>query len=323
MEIRMNKFKTYTYYLYHIPTAKKYYGYRFANKCEAEQDLWSTYFSSSELVKELIKEYGKESFRAEVRKLFDTREEAHEYEQRFLHKVKAVESKEWLNRAYANSSFYSVQFGNKNAAGCDRPFAWRQQVAETMKGKQNSLGCKHTKEQNEASSLRMCGDLNPNFEKPMAETQKAQISESLRGNTNALGHRLSEETKAIIGLAGIGRIAWNVGVPQAEDAKQKNREKHIGLIWICNVLEGKESRIMPPLAIPDGYTKGRLFHKRKEDCVNHCSKSVQTPLGIFKSIKHASLAHNCHRAVIIRRCSTTPSEYFFINKVLCSITHLP
>ena len=65
----------YTYHLYHIPTGLHYYGVRWAKNC-APSDLWSTYFSSSKAVKKLIKEYGKDSFIAKVRKVFTTKEQA-------------------------------------------------------------------------------------------------------------------------------------------------------------------------------------------------------------------------------------------------------
>lgn len=101
------EFKAYTYYLYHMPTGKKYYGVRWANKCEPEQDLWHEYFSSSNLVKILIKEYGKDSFITQIRKTFDTVKEAHTYEQRFLRKIDAVKNDNWLNQSYACGPFYS------------------------------------------------------------------------------------------------------------------------------------------------------------------------------------------------------------------------
>ena len=173
--------RPYTYYLYHVPTGKKYYGYRFANKCEPKEDLWSIYFSSSELVKELIKEYGKESFRAEVRKLFDTREEAHEYEQRFLHKVKAVESKEWLNRAYA-TGFYFYGVGEKNP----------------MFGKvPHNKGVPHTEETKIKIGNRGRG-------RKHREDTKTQLSESHKGKRNSQfgadhsHHRHTETSKQTI-----------------------------------------------------------------------------------------------------------------------------
>jgi hypothetical protein len=99
-------FKAYTYYLYHVPTGKKYYGVRWANKCEPEQDLWNEYFGSCDKVDELVKEYGRETFLAEVRKTFDTAQEAHTWEQNVLRRINAVNRDDWLNQALANGPFY-------------------------------------------------------------------------------------------------------------------------------------------------------------------------------------------------------------------------
>jgi hypothetical protein len=101
------EFKAYTYYLYHKPTGKKYYGVRWGNKCSPEQDLWNEYFSSSELVADLIQKHGKESFAAEVRKIFENGEDARIWEDRVLHRLKAPEREEWLNQAYSCGPFYA------------------------------------------------------------------------------------------------------------------------------------------------------------------------------------------------------------------------
>lgn len=89
--------KPFTYYLRHIPTNKKYYGVRTAKGCDPSE-LWVSYFSSSTLVKELIKKYGKNSFIVEVRKTFDTKEDAMLWERKVLSKLNASHSEEWLNK---------------------------------------------------------------------------------------------------------------------------------------------------------------------------------------------------------------------------------
>jgi len=58
----------FSYHLYHHPTKKHYYGIKFAKGCNPA-DLWVTYFSTSKLVKQLIAEYGADSFTATVRKV--------------------------------------------------------------------------------------------------------------------------------------------------------------------------------------------------------------------------------------------------------------
>jgi hypothetical protein len=72
----------YTYMVTFLPTNQKYYGVRFASGCSTE-DLWKTYFTSSDTVHKLIEQHGAESFSVEVRKLFETKEDALSWEKDF------------------------------------------------------------------------------------------------------------------------------------------------------------------------------------------------------------------------------------------------
>jgi hypothetical protein len=62
-------YQPYTYLLRHLPTGRAYYGVRYAKGC-SPADLWVKYFTSSKDIHNMIKEYGKDSFTAEVRKIF-------------------------------------------------------------------------------------------------------------------------------------------------------------------------------------------------------------------------------------------------------------
>jgi hypothetical protein len=90
--------KPYTYLIKHIPSNRCYYGVRTAIGCDPS-DLWKTYFTSSEKVKGLIKRYGKKSFSYEVRKTFDTPEQAREWESKVITRIKAIRRKDFLNQA--------------------------------------------------------------------------------------------------------------------------------------------------------------------------------------------------------------------------------
>ena len=97
----------YTYYLYHVPTGKKYYGMQHGRVANP-MNLWKTYFSSSKKVKALIDKYGKDSFIAEVRKTFTTAEDCRLWEQTVLVRIKAIEKDDWLNQSLAHGKFYSI-----------------------------------------------------------------------------------------------------------------------------------------------------------------------------------------------------------------------
>jgi len=99
----------YTYFVLHIPTGKKYYGSKYGKGANPET-FWKPggYFTSSEKIRNLIQEYGTDSFRAEVRKIFETPDLALKYEYRFLNKVNALNKVEWLNENLAGEKFRNV-----------------------------------------------------------------------------------------------------------------------------------------------------------------------------------------------------------------------
>lgn len=94
----------FTYYLYHTPTGKKYYGVRYRKGCKIE-DLWTTYFTSSVIVKQLIKEYGKDSFTYEVRRVFDSVVAAKEWESKVQRRLRVDVRDDWLNRHVQSGRF--------------------------------------------------------------------------------------------------------------------------------------------------------------------------------------------------------------------------
>lgn len=72
--------------------------------------FWTTggYFTSSVKVKQLLEEYGTESFKAEVRKIFKLPQQALNYEYRFLDRVNALNKDDWLNKNLGGSKFRNV-----------------------------------------------------------------------------------------------------------------------------------------------------------------------------------------------------------------------
>ena len=91
----------YTYHLFHIPTQKSYYGSRFAKGCNPN-DLWIKYFSSSPIIKNLIKEYGKDSFIVKIRKIFKCPIECQKYENKVLRRLGVPYNEKWYNRHYGH-----------------------------------------------------------------------------------------------------------------------------------------------------------------------------------------------------------------------------
>jgi hypothetical protein len=70
---------------------------RYANGC-SPTDLWTTYFTSSKYVNELINTYGKDSFIYEIRKLFNNKQKARLWEHKVLKRISAVSRSDFLNK---------------------------------------------------------------------------------------------------------------------------------------------------------------------------------------------------------------------------------
>jgi hypothetical protein len=96
----------FTYLLIHIPTGKRYYGVRFRKGCRPS-DLWSSYFSSSKIVKQLIEQDGVDSFSFNIRKIFTNQDHALSWEQRVLKRLNVTYNDQWLNQHISSEKFRS------------------------------------------------------------------------------------------------------------------------------------------------------------------------------------------------------------------------
>jgi group I intron endonuclease len=93
-----------------------------------------------------------------------------------------------------------------------------------------------------------CYNLNPNAVLP----------------PNLTGHKFSEETlkrrkesRTGKNYCGIGPDHHRYGVSHTEEAKQANREKHLGSFWVNN---GASEKLLPKGSnVPEGFCFGRLF----------------------------------------------------------------
>ena len=110
--ISMTIYKPYTYWLFHKPSRKFYYGSRTAKFC-SPAELFDTYFSSSLVVKRLISEDGMDSFRYRVDKTFNSAAEALEYEYTLLKKFKAGNNPRFLNKHHTKSILWTPALREK------------------------------------------------------------------------------------------------------------------------------------------------------------------------------------------------------------------
>ena len=197
--------KPYTYLIKHRPTGQVYYGVRSANKVEPHEDLWNKYYTSSPKVQKLIEKSGKESFDVEVRKVFETKEQAVAWETKVLRRCKVLHDDRWLNQ---NVAGYIIPTEESN-----------KKISDFHKGKPKSED--HKKKIREGN----IGKKKP----PRNDEYRALMSKLKSGVNNPMyGKGCTPERAANISAAKKGKPAANKGIPMTEEQKQKLRDKMLG-----------------------------------------------------------------------------------------------
>jgi hypothetical protein len=192
--------KPYTYLIKHLPTNRVYYGVRAANKVEPEQDLWHHYFTSSSKVQQLLEETGRDSFEVEIRRVFETKEQAVAWETRVLRRCRVLEDDRWINQ---NVAGYIVPTEES-----------RKKISDFHKGKAKS------EEHKEKIRQGNIGKKKP----PRTAEYRALMSKLKSGPNNPMyGKGCSEERARKIGEANKGKVPTNKGVPMSEEQKAKIR----------------------------------------------------------------------------------------------------
>lgn len=241
----------YTYYILHIPTGKKYYGSKYGKGANPET-FWKIggYFTSSEKVKTLLQEYGAGSFRAEVRKIFDTPEQALKYEYRFLTKVHALDKTEWLNENLGEEKFRNIGPAS-------------QKALESQRKK------KQTPEGNAKRSATLKGRIiSDETKKRMSEAQHARPSdkEEIRRNKiriKATGRSHNETTKFKLSSV-VSQTRWiNNGIDQKK-INMNELDSYVKLGW-------KNGRILQVVSCPHCGATG-VKHNIVRKHFNNCKK---------------------------------------------------
>jgi len=198
----MNIYTPYTYHISWTEQNKHYYGVRMINNYPPEDDLWTHYHTSSNIVKSFREEYGEPDV-IRVDRTFDTREEAIEYETQFLTENDCVYSDDWLNAAawplvdnrgktHTEEARLKMSKANK---GKTLSKETRRKMSEANKGK--TLSEETKRKISEAKKG-----------KPLSEETRRKMSESRKGKT------LSKETRRKMSVARKGK-------PRSEETKRK------------------------------------------------------------------------------------------------------
>jgi len=207
----MNTYQAYTYLIKFKPTGKVYYGVRFKNirlKRTPEEDFIVMYKTSSQQIKDLIKEYGIESFEWEIRKTFDTPEQAIAWETKVLRRCNVLKRQDiWYN---ANVSGYKVttprgrlSISNRHK-GVPKTEEHRNKMKLIMIGK--NKGRKQTDEHRRKNSEANSKEKHHRWGKTLSAEERAKCGEKNKGKTaHNKGKPMSQEQKNLISIRNKGQ----------------------------------------------------------------------------------------------------------------------
>ena len=221
----MSDRRPYTYFVQHLPTGFKYYGSKYGKGADPQM-FWKQngYFTSSTKIAELIREYGTDSFKAEVRKVFETPDQALDYEYRFLKKVDALNKKdEWLN-----ANLGGKKFRNVGPASAKTLEAQRNKRQTPEGNARRSAALKGRVVTNDTK--RLMSEVQHNRPKEKEEARRSKIRERATGRLHNSDTKLS-----------ISKI-----VSQTRWIKKDGEQKKVNLSDLEQYIK-------------DGWSKGRIF----------------------------------------------------------------
>ena len=179
----MNIYQPFTYVLTFEPTGQRYYGVRYAKNAHPSQ-LWTTYFTSSKVIKALIKEHGKESFNAEVRQVFTTKEDAVLWEYKVLSKLDAAHDNAWFNKINGDANFSSILNWSDEAKA--KYSSRRKGIQFTDEHKANLSKAKKGTTQSAETKAKRSAALKGRKRPPRSKEWQDKITNSLRTRKNKI-----------------------------------------------------------------------------------------------------------------------------------------
>lgn len=194
--------KPYTYLLkWH--TGAWYYGVRYAKDCSPE-DLWKTYFTSSKHVKKYVEKEGNPTL-IQVRRVFETADEARLWEHKVLRRLRAVTRSDSLNQTDNKAINPLVSSIKKKGKTYEEIYGFER--AQELRRKRKESNSRRNRinwsdEARKKAVLRNSGGNNPRALKVFLEINHIQYKfETIKAAANHLssvyGYKISTCVSAI------------------------------------------------------------------------------------------------------------------------------
>jgi len=198
-----------------------YYGVRYASGC-SPKDLWAKYFTSSVYVSEARKKFGEPDL-IQIRKTFETAEEAIKWEINVLRKMRLHERSDFLNKSCAGSIYYDEEvkakisnsaMGNKRTKGYTNEYR-KTRGLKLIPGKPK--GAKHSeKARKERSEMLKGKPVHINLKRPIGINHSKNTKEKLREKALSRETFLCETCSKTIS----GKMNWKRHIESSKHLSQ-------------------------------------------------------------------------------------------------------
>lgn len=195
----MDKFH-YIYIIINLINNKKYIGDRSCD-CLPEKD---PYLGSGINIKKAIKKYGKNNFKKEILEIFESREEAHKNEEKYIN----------LYKTHISQNGYNID--PKGGLSSNSDFSRKKQSERGFKRKHSLKTIEKIRKS--VTGMKLSEETKENMKKPKTEEAKKNMSLS------SIGKPKSEKHKKNISNSKSGPNHPNWGKPLSEETKRKIRE---------------------------------------------------------------------------------------------------
>lgn len=257
----------YVYLLKNKTAGLFYYGLRFGKNCHPD-DFWVEYFTSSKLVKDLINKHGKSDFDFEIRKTFDSKEAAIDWEQRVIRRL-AKNSPIFLNLDDSQQPHLTIQSKHKTKFISDPVTGVCRRIQENMEipngwvvgnltPRKQSEKVSDRKWYYESDTLKL-HHCNPSKAdpswiegRPGCSNSTSMKKRELMHITNGIENKLINKNDAI-------PEGWVKGRTKSEEDRRNNAAANKKFIGWKEITDGKTiKRIPPDQPLPDGFIFGKI-----------------------------------------------------------------
>lgn len=211
--------KPYTYLIGWSKLNYWYYGCEY-KKTAHPDNLWTTYFTSSEIVKEMRIWHG-EPDHIEVRMTFDTAANARAWEDKVIRRLGAVFSDKWLNRANGGKEFCNDSPQTRERmrlAKLGKKGAKRSELTK-QKMRKAALGRKFSEEHKQklCEARRKRAPVSLETKEKMRLARQGKTYEELFGVDKAAEMRLKQSIN--FSIQRTGKQSWNSGLTKDTSKK--------------------------------------------------------------------------------------------------------